>query len=43
MTTVTAQQREATQRIFGSLFGLIRDDLVKVEELLKLQLRNADP
>lgn len=43
MITGTAQQREATQRIFGSLFGLIQGDLVKVEELLKAQLRSADP
>lgn len=44
MTTIdTTQQRAATQRIFGSLFGLIRDDLVKVEDLLKAQLRSADP
>jgi octaprenyl-diphosphate synthase len=43
MTPGTMQQHEAAQRVFGSIFELIRHDLVKVEDLLRSQLRSADP
>ena len=43
MITGTAQQNDAAQRVFGSIFELIRHDLVKVEDLLRGQLRSADP
>jgi octaprenyl-diphosphate synthase len=43
MTIGTVRQTEAAQRIFGSLFELIRADLAKVEDSLKQQLRSADP
>lgn len=36
-------RRDAAGQPFGALFGSIRHDLVKVEELLRAQLRNADP
>jgi len=42
MTSVVRQQ-DVAQRAFASLFDSIRGDMQKVEELLRLQLRSADP
>jgi len=43
MTTGTVRQTNEAQRVFGSLFDSVRHDLVQVEELLRAQLRSADP
>lgn len=37
------QRQDNAQRAFGSLFEGIRDDMAKVEDLLRAQLRSADP
>jgi len=42
MTSVVRHQ-DVAQRAFASLFDSIRGDMQKVEELLRLQLRSADP
>lgn len=42
MTSVVRQQ-DVAQRAFASLFDSIRGDMQQVEELLRLQLRSADP
>lgn len=42
MTSVVRQQ-DVAQRAFATLFDSIRGDMQKVEELLRLQLRSADP
>ncbi|MBL9090850.1 MAG: polyprenyl synthetase family protein [Planctomycetaceae bacterium] len=36
-------RQSGSPRAFGSLFDGIRDDMVRVEELLRSQLRSADP
>ena len=42
MTSV-AKQQEVAKPAFAALFDSIRGDMQKVEELLRLQLRSADP
>ncbi|MBL9083804.1 MAG: polyprenyl synthetase family protein [Planctomycetales bacterium] len=37
------QRVDSAQRAFGSLFDHVRGDMAKVEELLRAQLRSADP